>query len=864
MPFVHQESARVLTASLTAAALAALAGCASSQSSSTSAADVPAAAAPAPPFETVGRPSPVPPRQIDLTAPGAVVTLTTPATIIDSRNYQPQIREERWDGPPRAVRNFLPPHPKPPKIAEEAPVDLPFGGLLAEQRTVPQQNFVTITATGWVPPDPTLAVGPNHVVVTVNQSIAWYTKSGTQQFQQILGNQGSPGFFEPVGAGGFTFDPKVFYDHFAQRFVVVAPEVYGTTEAWITIAVSDDSDPNGTWYKYRTDAVINISGNLYWWDYPGFGFDNQAYYVTCNLFPLANGGFGGVGFRIFNKAPMLTGAPVSFSTLRDSGGASVQVAQHFGTPIAPYFISAAGSSSVRIQAITNPITAPAIASINVNVPGYSAPVNAPVPGGSVSAIDARMMNAAWRNGRLTASHGISSGGRALARWYEFNTNNWPTSGAPSLIQSGNIDGGAGFHTFFPAIYSNRFNDIGIVVGGSSSSSRVGVYTTGRLNSDPAGFMGALTLAKAGEADGAGRWGDYQDIAIDPVDDSTFWVIGEYNAPGGWRTWVSSFQVAGSSPMRAINDAVGNVITPASRLVDVLANDFHTGSQSFVIDSFSATSSLGGSVSRSVGTGPGGRDQLLYTPPNGVNGNDSFTYTARSSGGNTGTATVTATLTDSSTFRNPENPARTRAELDVGIYALTNPSVLPDFSLLTPVERVVVPNINFPSTTGPLFGSSLADNVGAQFVGYFEAPANDVYTFNINSDDGSNFYVGNVKLVDNDGLHGPRDRAAPIGLKAGKHAIRVDYFDRTGGAQLILSASRLSTGEALAVIPAAQFSRDNTCVADLTGDGQVDLADYFEFFNCYDSELPCADIDGNPGVDLADFFLFFAEFDSPSC
>lgn len=53
---------------------------------------------------------------------------------------------------------------------------------------------------------------------------------------------------------------------------------------------------------------------------------------------------------------------------------------------------------------------------------------------------------------------------------------------------------------------------------------------------------------------------------------------------------------------------------------------------------------------------------------------------------------------------------------------------------------------------------------------------------------------------------------------------------------------------------------SSCVADLTGDQIVDLADFFQFFGCFDASDPCADIDGNPGVDLGDFFEFFNHFD----
>jgi hypothetical protein len=52
-----------------------------------------------------------------------------------------------------------------------------------------------------------------------------------------------------------------------------------------------------------------------------------------------------------------------------------------------------------------------------------------------------------------------------------------------------------------------------------------------------------------------------------------------------------------------------------------------------------------------------------------------------------------------------------------------------------------------------------------------------------------------------------------------------------------------------------------CPSDVTDDGTIDLADFFEFLNCFDQSLPCADIDGNPGVDLGDFFEFLNAFDT---
>lgn len=53
---------------------------------------------------------------------------------------------------------------------------------------------------------------------------------------------------------------------------------------------------------------------------------------------------------------------------------------------------------------------------------------------------------------------------------------------------------------------------------------------------------------------------------------------------------------------------------------------------------------------------------------------------------------------------------------------------------------------------------------------------------------------------------------------------------------------------------------NVCSVDLNCDGEVDLVDYFEFFNCFDQSQLCADVSGDGSVDLVDFFEFFNAFD----
>lgn len=484
---------------------------------------------------------------IDLTGDGAIGVSSAEAEIIDTRTFTPQIQASfPWDGPVRRVKEVLPPHTRKSLKTPGEPNDLPVGGTMVAPRTTPAAKFPGISQTPWTPPDPTLAVGPDHIVETVNMAVAFYTKAGELQFSANLDETGNPGFFEDLGAGGFVFDPKCFYDHYADRFVIVALEVYDPNQSWIDIAISDDSDPNGVWYKYRTNSVVSVGSSTYWVDYPGFGYDETGYYVTGNLFGLNVGGFGGVLFRSFDKTPLLSGQTASIRDVRDGNGGSVQVAQHFGANNSPLFVSLQSSSALRVQSVRNPHTSPSISTTIVTVPPFSFPSNgAPsLGGGSVSPLDGRIMNVHWRDGNLFAAHSIDSGGRNLGRWYRLATGNWPESGSVTFAESGNLDAGPGKHTTYPAIYSNAAGDVGVVAAVSSASQYVDVSVAGRTLSDAPGSMGAFTQVVVGSSGLANfnRWGDYFDIALDPADDETFWVIGQYQDSGGWRTWISSFTV----------------------------------------------------------------------------------------------------------------------------------------------------------------------------------------------------------------------------------------------------------------------------------------------------------------------------------
>jgi hypothetical protein len=76
-----------------------------------------------------------------------------------------------------------------------------------------------------------------------------------------------------------------------------------------------------------------------------------------------------------------------------------------------------------------------------------------------------------------------------------------------------------------------------------------------------------------------------------------------------------------------------------------------------------------------------------------------------------------------------------------------------------------------------------DAFGLVFEGYINIPRTDVYTFTTLSDDGSRVYLEDQLVVDNDGRHAPERQSGQIGLQAGYHKIRVEFFEAGGGEEL---------------------------------------------------------------------------------
>ncbi len=461
----------------------------------------------------------------------------------------------------------------PPVFDPEAPVLDRDALVAAEQGTGDDFGFLGVVSTGWTPPDPHMAVGPEHIVLMTNGEISFYEKDGTRTFQDEIENVF--GFWGDLGTGNFVFDPEVVYDPYSQRFFAMAnervpPPPQSPQTPFFLLAVSDDADPNGAWHKYRFNVLAEAQDTDI--DSPNIAVDEQAVYLSADF-------FGPDKYLIYmvDKAALLVGDTPTTTSLLITGSQSIGLAQSYDSPPAQYMAQAFESglsSTIRLHAITDPLGNPQRQTFDLDVPLYTQPENPPSMGTGidVETFEARFWSCMYRNGSLWATHHVGSS-RVLQRWYQIRMNDWPVGGTPELVQSGEIDPGPGIRTFFGSIWADEFDNAAVVFARSSPTEFISVGRAGRLSTDPLGTMQPMVIMHESSSPVSGfRWGDYSAIATDPVVPGKFWAHHEFTT-FQWMTWVGSFAMADAAPPAiALADPFDGYIDPRRESTDGTALD----------------------------------------------------------------------------------------------------------------------------------------------------------------------------------------------------------------------------------------------------------------------------------------------------
>lgn len=514
----------------------------------------------------------------------------------------------------------------------------------------------------YAPPDTTGEAGLTQYVQWVNASFAVFDKAtGTKLYGPAGGNTIWSGFGGDCASHN-DGDPIVQYDQLADRWVMTQFSL-GAGNYLQCVAVSQTSDALGAWHRYAFSYAQFP-------DYPKLAVWPDAYYITFNMFGATGSNFTGGRVCAYDRARMLDGLPATQVCVQSTSFASPLVSDLEGKTLPPagspnYVLTRGSSTSLNLYKFKPNFVTPANSTFtgptSIPVTAYTtASGGIPQPGTTqrLDTLGDRLMyRLAYRNlgtrEALVVNHSVVAGTTVGVRWYELNI----TGGVPSVRQQSTYSPDATYRWMGSAAMDHVGN-IAIGFSASSSTVRPSVRFAGREAADPLNTLSIeneLHTGTGSQATGLSRWGDYSTMAVDPVDDCTFWFTSEYlktNGTFNWSTRVGSFKFSsctGEDPDPPA-PTFSLSLTLNSRTITqgqsttfgaiVTAQNGYTGSGQFSVSGLPANA--GGTFTPATYSGGSGPTILtVTTAANTPTGSFPLTITASD---NTGTPTQSAIVT----------------------------------------------------------------------------------------------------------------------------------------------------------------------------------------------------------------------------
>jgi len=424
------------------------------------------------------------------------------------------------------------------------------------------------------PPDTNASVGNTQVVETVNTSYQVFDKAtgaslfGPAEIGSLFSLLTGPGQIcngDLFTTGLFISysDPIVLYDKAAQRWLISIVAFDGLFLSTFSecIGVSTTSDATGSYAVYEFSFGSNLN------DYPKFGVWPDAYYASYNIFANAQT-FVGPEVCAYDRTAMLAGASASALCFqRGTGDASFLPSDLDGSTLSVagepnFYLELGTSSSLKLYKFHADFGTPSNSTFTgpTALPVASYTEACPTTGTCIpqagtkqkldSLGDRLMFRLAYRNftdhEALVATHSVRVGTTpAGVRWYEIRD----PSGTPVVYQQGTVTSG-GTSLWMASMAMDKAGDIAVGFSESSNIIHPRIAYTGRVPTDKLGTMESISVVFSGQGSqngGLSRWGDYTSMAIDPVDDCTFWYANEYlpnNGSFNWNTRLVAFKFSG--------------------------------------------------------------------------------------------------------------------------------------------------------------------------------------------------------------------------------------------------------------------------------------------------------------------------------
>ena len=438
--------------------------------------------------------------------------------------------------------------------------------------------------SGYLPPDPTGAVGPDHYVHSVNSIVKIFDKTGNL-------------VYGPISLGGFlgissnNGDPIVMYDQLADRWFVSEFGNLGG-DLGLAVGVSVTNDPTGAYNVYQFDM-----GSFP--DYPHYGLWHDGYYGTANysnqgetaafvmerdvilaggaepkvvLFDLPEVVSNPLNVKSAEPANLLgteidTNLPGYITYLQDDGWASAITYDHLKVwEIDMDWNNVANSTiSDPLEIPTDPFDAGEVFGEGngaIKQPGTSQRLSG--HGGIVSFAANYRPFEDHNSWLITFNTFIDANETGGIRWIELRNDDFSPW---EIFQEGTYSIADGHSRLMSTSAIDAEGNIALAYTTASENLKVSLRYTGRFDGDP---LGQMTLDETVIFNGNGvrtnnnRYGDYAHMTLDP-DNFTFWSTADYfQSNNYWATRIASFRVFGPFAddvgVSALNEPLNGILT----------------------------------------------------------------------------------------------------------------------------------------------------------------------------------------------------------------------------------------------------------------------------------------------------------------
>ncbi len=140
------------------------------------------------------------------------------------------------------------------------------------------RGFVANNLTSGAPADNSMAISNSGFIVSVdNTTIDYYrdTPDTLLQFQR------HKDFFGDTVLGDVPYDPRVIYDRYADRFIVVMAMTQAVYDDFLLVSFSKTDDPRDGWNHYRVDTDTLDPDQ--WMDYPQIAINKDELFIVGNM-----------------------------------------------------------------------------------------------------------------------------------------------------------------------------------------------------------------------------------------------------------------------------------------------------------------------------------------------------------------------------------------------------------------------------------------------------------------------------------------------------------------------------------------------------------------------------------------------------